>query len=616
MDEQKLLNLEFNQITNLEKVIPLILDQKELTNVSLHGNRLKCLPKSLAELAHIEAIDISGNMFTVSLESLLESLKTLPKLRSLTITLSLPEDQEKVLSYLPLLARLNGEEVQKQKIIPSSITSNIMRKISTKPSEIDRREIELVADLYDQITEISPSVSESLASHLELVLADLHHTSKTAKPIFKALFALKARFALADTAITKAADVLEGQGELGAALASIIKNALNLLLVAFRDQAELATPEDRSGLDDLREATKRTGFDGNKTTDKAARQAESLIAALDEEIVSLKLERSDLISQVKQLERENVEAMKALARFTRQQAEDLGIPKSAVLESQPPARKKPSKAQVNDVRALSNEILRAKELADAKARQTGSPLEPPEEFIYSFFKQRYGLKQLILEHAKELIEGIQAVKDFDIEVSLFAKVLRSEIDQGYVATHNSLRRAIFDALKAFLQAKHPYMPSAKVQDLASEIRQKGFLKPEDYRDILSSFLSKNALAKFEELADGFDFSFAEFEEQVLHFKMLAHESSLRQFNALYRRSEMGNRGYLTSDQVSNVLEEINIELSKSGCTISPSEFMKLVDFSGTGRLTYSQIVEYLKHTTFVKQGKEMSLLQIFNESSR
>lgn len=57
--------------------------------------------------------------------------------------------------------------------------------------------------------------------------------------------------------------------------------------------------------------------------------------------------------------------------------------------------------------------------------------------MYTYLNQRYGLKQLIIEWASSIINGIKKYQKEDNEVNLFGKVLRNEIDEEfrYVQMH-------------------------------------------------------------------------------------------------------------------------------------------------------------------------------------
>lgn len=51
--------------------------------------------------------------------------------------------------------------------------------------------------------------------------------------------------------------------------------------------------------------------------------------------------------------------------------------------------------------------------------------------MYTFLNQRYGLKNLIIEQAASIINGIKKYSKEDHQVALFGKILRNECDEEF-----------------------------------------------------------------------------------------------------------------------------------------------------------------------------------------
>ena len=51
--------------------------------------------------------------------------------------------------------------------------------------------------------------------------------------------------------------------------------------------------------------------------------------------------------------------------------------------------------------------------------------------MYTYLNQRYGLKNLIIEWASSIINGIKMYQKEDHDVALFGKILRSECDEEF-----------------------------------------------------------------------------------------------------------------------------------------------------------------------------------------
>ena len=77
------------------------------------------------------------------------------------------------------------------------------------------------------------------------------------------------------------------------------------------------------------------------------------------------------------------------------------------------------------------EIYASKTRFDQKCSDNKLPRETMEQHMYTFLNQKYGLKNLIIEWASAIINGI---KKFSIEgndVAVFGKQLRNEWDEEF-----------------------------------------------------------------------------------------------------------------------------------------------------------------------------------------
>lgn len=54
-----------------------------------------------------------------------------------------------------------------------------------------------------------------------------------------------------------------------------------------------------------------------------------------------------------------------------------------------------------------------------------------EQYMYTYLNQKYGLKQLIIEWASTIINGVRAYLREDHEVTLFGKILKNECDEEF-----------------------------------------------------------------------------------------------------------------------------------------------------------------------------------------
>ena len=53
-----------------------------------------------------------------------------------------------------------------------------------------------------------------------------------------------------------------------------------------------------------------------------------------------------------------------------------------------------------------------------------------EEYLYTFFNYKYGLKNMVIEWATNIINGIKSYSYIDNEICLFGKILRNDLDES------------------------------------------------------------------------------------------------------------------------------------------------------------------------------------------
>ena len=54
-----------------------------------------------------------------------------------------------------------------------------------------------------------------------------------------------------------------------------------------------------------------------------------------------------------------------------------------------------------------------------------------EQYLCTYLSQKYGLKQLVLEQANSVIHAIQMYQNESIEVQVFGKILRHQVDEEF-----------------------------------------------------------------------------------------------------------------------------------------------------------------------------------------
>ena len=104
---------------------------------------------------------------------------------------------------------------------------------------------------------------------------------------------------------------------------------------------------------------------------------------------------------------------------------------------------------------LINEIYISKENYDIKCEQYKLPKETLEEHMYTFLNKKYGLKNLIIDWAKNIISGIKYYSKKDSIVLLFGKIMRNEQEEKARFIIQKVTESIEELLLYYIKRQNP-----------------------------------------------------------------------------------------------------------------------------------------------------------------
>lgn len=76
-----------------------------------------------------------------------------------------------------------------------------------------------------------------------------------------------------------------------------------------------------------------------------------------------------------------------------------------------------------------------------------------EQYMYTYLNQRYGLKNLIIEWAAALINGIKTYLKEDHDIALFGKILKNECDEEFRFIQMHVKDTLGSLLKVLIKDK-------------------------------------------------------------------------------------------------------------------------------------------------------------------
>ncbi|EGR33776.1 hypothetical protein IMG5_038510 [Ichthyophthirius multifiliis] len=102
---------------------------------------------------------------------------------------------------------------------------------------------------------------------------------------------------------------------------------------------------------------------------------------------------------------------------------------------------------LRQLKEIIEEIYRSKSIYDKKYIDQQLPLETMEQHMYTYLNQKYGLKNLIVEWAGAIINGIKNYGNEDNDISVFGKILRNECDEEFRFVQIQIKNTITELLK-------------------------------------------------------------------------------------------------------------------------------------------------------------------------
>ena len=102
-----------------------------------------------------------------------------------------------------------------------------------------------------------------------------------------------------------------------------------------------------------------------------------------------------------------------------------------------------------------NELYISKAQYDIKCTELKLPKETLEEYMYTFLNKKYGLKNLIIEWAKNIIAGIKYYSKKDSIVLLFGKIMRNEQEEDARFIIQKVYDSIEELLLYYIKRQNP-----------------------------------------------------------------------------------------------------------------------------------------------------------------
>ncbi len=137
-----------------------------------------------------------------------------------------------------------------------------------------------------------------------------------------------------------------------------------------------------------------------------------------------------------------------------------------------------------------NDIYNSKVDFDKKCDNNQMPRETLEQHMYTYLNHKYGLKNIIIEWATNIINGIKSFSSEDSEVCLFGKILRNEIEEDSRLFLPLLKSNISNILTLLYRKIYPLKSNSDIEYIVNN-KIKGNLSYDECREILYNLYEEN-----------------------------------------------------------------------------------------------------------------------------
>lgn len=139
---------------------------------------------------------------------------------------------------------------------------------------------------------------------------------------------------------------------------------------------------------------------------------------------------------------------------------------------------------LKQLRDVIEEIYVSKTKYDQRCIDSRLPRETMEQHMYTFLNQKYGLKNLIIEWATAIINGIKKFSGDDNDIAVFGKILRNECDEEFRYVQTQVKTTIAELLKMYLRSKLPLKTNVEIKELL-QVKMASNITEEECNEIIN-----------------------------------------------------------------------------------------------------------------------------------
>ena len=261
---------------------------------------------------------------------------------------------------------------------------------------------------------------------------------------------------------------------------------------------------------------------------------------------------------------------------------------------------------------------------DKKCIQNKQAKQTMEEFMYTYLNQKYGLKNMVIEWATNIINGIQTFSAEDTEISLFGKILKNELEENCQLLMPNLKENINSIILNILRKENPYKNDIEINKMKNNLI-KSELPPEKIQQVVEAlFDEKGREVLFDKINKEIDnkkaivmknnkingkysreeinkinaqkqneCNFIQYDfllEICLEYQIKLHIKYLKPFLKLFQYIDEDRDGVLNEEQFIELVKKLNI-FGEENLEQVIDEFLNNIDPYRNNHITFSDTVD-------------------------
>ena len=586
------IDLEYNGLTDLSDLLPLLTRFPQLRVLKLAGNRLAALPADLSSLERLEVMDLTENRVK-DYEALARSLGTVPNLVEVKVSTGPREE----IAYL------------KEKLISVQVTTTEESEQEADESVFTREEVDKAREIYEEIQRNSKgSELGSFKRQVDELSARTAAELKQAKTISEAqTIKLKAQRRLLEPCLS----ALES-------LTNMHNSALSVLWIrliaaldhCFEDSISSFTTTQPPPIRDL---TPNSEFESIEEGNKDTAEIEKLR-------LEWTCEKAELEKELDYLRQENRKYLDLIVRHSKASAESaLRSTRSLSPEVRnapqvPPSTKGLTLHQLTE---FIDELFTAKAKFDQKCSKARLPMESVAAFLETHLTKKFGLKGLKQDWINAVHQAIARYEHMDNDTCVFGLILKHMCDEEFRQVQAQLKETSRHLLLLQLRERNPLKSASDIETLVQGKINGQLVEEEwvyivsymyneaDVQEILASLgeiiekkpisvptspkglrmSREEALVRMErEKSVRNRLAYSEFLQVLLDFQLKGHMKFLSGLQRRYQEADKDRDGYIDEEEFREVVNSLNLGYNAKDM----QRLLQLIDPYAYQRITFSQ----------------------------